>query len=461
LPKSISPIRRAISGSKDFGAPLSAIKKPVVIGLIGAGTVGSGLIQLFLREKELLEQRLGFPLVLSSIADRSIHSLKMDGLSQFKLTTDPMDVISDPEVQIVIELIGGIEPAKTFLLDAINRGKSVVTANKALLALHGEELFSAVRTHGVDIAFEGAVCGGIPILRALREGIGGDRVLSLKGIINGTSNYILTKMTEDRISFSEALSQAQSLGYAEADPTFDVDGMDAAHKLAILGTLSFGVPIPFSEIPVEGIRGINELDIEFGRELGYVLKLLGIAKDHGTSVDLRVHPAFLPEESLLAKVDGVFNAVEVTGRALGTALFYGRGAGADPTASAVMGDILELARGIHSECTLQVPPLGFSWDARHPRPMTPRSEVKSEYYLRFMAHDRPGTLSFLSGILGEHGISIESVIQKGRKKGGSVPVVILTYTATQASIQSALEIIDHSHHVTEPTVLIHVERVSE
>ncbi len=440
---------------------LSANKKPVVIGLIGAGTVGAGVISLFLRELELLEKRLGFPLVLSSIADRSIESIKLDGLSRFRTYTDASAVINDPDVQIVIELIGGIEPAKTFILEAVRKGKSVVTANKALLALHGEEIFAAVRTHGVDIAFEGAVCGGIPILRALREGIGGDRVLSVKGIINGTSNYILTRMTEDRTSFSEALASAQSLGYAEADPTFDVDGMDAAHKLAILGTMSFGVPVSFPDIPVEGIRQIKELDIEFGRELGYVLKLLGIAKDHGSSVDLRVHPAFLPEESLLAKVNGVFNAVEVTGRALGTALFYGRGAGADPTASAVMGDVLELARGIHSRCKLQVPPLGFSWDSRHPRPMTSHAEVRSEFYLRFSAHDRPGTLSFLSGILGEHGISIESVIQKGRKKEGSVPVVILTHTATKASILSALEIIDHSNHVTEPTVLIHVERGSE
>lgn len=434
---------------------------PVVLGLIGLGTVGSGFLKLFLKEQKLIERRLGFPLHLKTIADRRIEKKAEIDLSGIRRTRDPKEVVLDPEIQIVIELIGGIDPARSLLLEAIQRKKSVVTANKALLALHGEELFEAVHRSKTDLAFEGAVGGGIPILRSLREGIGGNSILSVKGIINGTSNYILTRMTCDHIDFETALKDAKKLGYAEADPSLDIDGTDAAHKLAILGTLSFGAPIAFSSIPVQGIREIKTIDIEFGRELGYVLKLLGIAKDHGQSIDLRVHPAFLPEEALLAKVDGVFNAVEVTGDALGPVLFYGRGAGADPTATAVMGDVMELARAVHTGCFHQVPPLGFSWGERKTRPMTGLSDIRSEYYLRFMAPDLPGTLSYLSGVLGDHGISIESVIQKGRQKGGSVPVVIQTHTATEASIRAALDIIDRSTHVTEPTVLIRVEGKTE
>ena len=435
--------------------------EPVILGLIGFGTVGTGFFDLLLKEQKLLERRLGFPLRLKTIADRRIDDKVRQEHSGIRLTQDPQEVIQDPEIQIVIELIGGIEPARTLLLDSIKERKSVVTANKALLALHGEELFAAVHASKTDFAFEGAVGGGIPILRSLREGIGGNRILSIKGIINGTCNYILTRMACEHLDFDTVLKDAQALGYAECDPSLDIDGMDAAHKLAILGTLSFGTPIPFDQIPVEGIRGIQIVDIDFGRELGYTLKLLGIAKDHGSTIDLRVHPAFLPEHSMLAEVDGVFNAVEVTGEALGPALFYGRGAGAEPTATAVMGDVMELARAIHTGCFHQVPPLGFSWNDRIHRPMTGLDEVRSEYYLRFMAHDQPGTLSYLSGVLGDHGISIESVIQKGRKKGGSVPVVILTHTAPESSVRAALHTIDRSSHVTEPTVLIRVEGKAE
>lgn len=436
-------------------------EKPVVLGLIGFGTVGKGFVRLLRKETDLLGRRLGFPLILKTVVDRNIKEKDSPILSGVTLGHDPAMVINDPEIQIVIELIGGIEPARTLLLEAIRKNKSVVTANKALLALHGEELFQAVHAHRTDFAFEGSVGGGIPILRSLREGIGGNRIQSLKGIINGTCNYILTRMTYERHDFETVLREAQSLGYAEADPSFDIDGIDAAHKLAILGTLSFGSPIAFGEIPVEGIRKIQTVDIEFGRELGYVLKLLGIAKDHGSTIDLRVHPAFLPEDSVLAEVDGVFNAVEVYGETLGPALFYGRGAGSDPTATAVMGDVMELARAIHTGCFHQVPPLGFAWNARIPKPITGLSGIRSEYYLRFMAHDEPGTLSYLSGVLGEHDISIESVIQKGRMKGGSVPVVILTHMAPESSVRAALNTIDQSVHVTEPTVLIRVEGNSE
>ncbi|MCL4460531.1 MAG: homoserine dehydrogenase [Nitrospirae bacterium] len=436
-------------------------EKSVVLGLIGYGTVGQGFVRLLRKETDLLGRRLGFPLFLKTVADRNIKEKSSGLLDGVVLSHDPVSVINDPEIQIVIELIGGIEPAKSLLLEAIRKKKSVVTANKALLALHGEELFHAVQAHRTDFAFEGSVGGGIPILRSLREGIGGNRIQSLRGIINGTCNYILTRMTYERQDFETVLREAQSLGYAEADPTFDIDGIDAAHKLAILGTLSFGSPIPFGEIPVEGIRKVQTVDIEFGRELGYVLKLLGIAKDNGTSLDLRVHPAFLPEDSVLAEVDGVFNAVEVNGESLGPALFYGRGAGSDPTATAVMGDVMELARAIHTGCFHQVPPLGFSWNDRIRLPVTGLSGIRSEYYLRFMAPDSPGTLSYLSGVLGEHDISIESVIQKGRKKGGSVPVVILTHTAPESSVRAALNTIDRSVHVTEPTVLIRVEGNAE
>lgn len=440
----------------------SEVNVPVRLGVIGLGTVGQGFLRLLFREEELLRQRLGFPLSLGAVCDRNsslVNSLNLP--KGCKAYGDAMDLISDPEVTLVVELMGGIEPAKTFLLEAMKRGKSVVTANKALLATHGEEIFGAASRYGVDLGFEASVGGGIPILRTLRESLAGDRILKVAGIINGTANYILSRMTREGLEFEKALSEAQRLGYAESDPTFDIDGIDSAHKTAILATMAFGSPVNFSDIPVEGIRHIKPIDLEFGKEFGYVLKLLGIARDRGDSLDIRVHPSFLPEEeSMLAEVDGVFNAIELSGRSLGPLLLFGRGAGGDPTATAVMGDVMECARGIYHSSRGQVPALGFPFSERIRKPVFSLSGLQSEYYLRFMAQDQPGTLSYLSGVLGDRGISIESVIQKGRESGGSVPVVVTTHRASESRIREALDIIDRSAHVTEKTVVIRIEKIS-
>lgn len=434
---------------------------PVRVGIVGLGTVGQGFLRLLLTNQDLYRQRLGFPLQLGGVCERN-HSI----LQSLALPSDCLvfssweDMVKDPRITLVVELIGGIEPARSLILAAMKSGKSVVTANKALLAQHGEEIFGAAASQGVDLGFEAAVGGGIPILRTLRESLAGDRILKLAGIINGTANYILTRMSREGLEFETVLAEAQRLGYAEADPTFDIDGVDSAHKVAILAMMAFGSPIRLEEIPVEGIRHIKPIDLEFGREFGYVLKLLGIAVDHGDSIDIRVHPSFLPENSLLAEVDGVFNAIELSGQFLGPLLLYGRGAGGDPTATAVMGDVMECARGIQHASRGQVPALGFHVADRVRKSLRPLSAIYSEYYLRFMAQDQPGTLSYLSGVLGERGISIESVIQKGRQSGGSVPVVVTTHRATESQIRNALSVIDASDHVTEKTVVIRIEDVS-
>lgn len=431
----------------------------VKVGVIGLGTVGQGFVRLLLKETSHLRQRLGFPLVLGAVCDKNPKTLASLSLpSGCLVTSDAREILSDPEIPLVVELMGGLEPARSIVLEAFAAGKSVVTANKALLAHHGEEIFGAAARHGVDLGFEASVGGGIPILRTLRESLAGDRILKVSGIINGTCNYILSSMSRERVDFGTALREAQRLGYAEADPSFDIDGIDSAHKIAILAAMAFGSPVALPEIPVEGIRHIQPIDIDFGREFGYVLKLLGIATDGGESIDVRVHPCFLPEEtSMLAEVDGVYNAIELLGEALGPLLLFGRGAGGDPTATAVMGDVMECARGIFHNARGQVPALGVPVSLRVVRPLRPIASITSEYYLRFMAQDQPGTLSYLSGVLGEHGISIESVIQKGRQKGGSVPVVVTTHRAAESRVREALAIIDASPHVTEKTVVIRIE----
>ena len=434
---------------------------PVRVGIIGLGTVGQGFLRLLLKNQGLIRERLGFPLALGGVCEKNPETLK--GLTlppECVVYREWKEMVLDPRISLVVELVGGLEPARSILLEAMKAGKSVVTANKALLARHGEEIFGAAASHGVDLGFEASVGGGIPILRTLRESLAGDRILRLAGIINGTANYILTRMSREGLEFETVLSEAQRHGYAESDPTYDIDGIDSAHKIAILATMAFGSPVNLQEIPVEGIRQIKPIDLEFGREFGYVLKLLGIAVDHGDSLDIRVHPSFLPENSLLSEVDGVFNAIELSGQALGPLLLYGRGAGVDPTATAVMGDVMECARGVFHGARAQVPALGFPFSGRIRRPLRPISAIFSEYYLRFMAQDQPGTLSYLAGILGDRGISIESVIQKGRDRGGSVPVVVTTHRATESQIRDSLAIIDASHHVTEKTVVIRIEDVS-
>jgi homoserine dehydrogenase len=365
-------------------------------------------------------------------------------------------------VDVVVELIGGTTVAREVTLAAFAAGKHVVTANKALVAAHGEELLAAAHKAQVDYGFEAAVGGGIPILRALREGFTGDRIQSVQGIVNGTANFILTRMEEERgTSFEAVLAEAQRLGYAEADPTYDVEGIDSAHKLAILVGLAFGGQVRLEDVYVEGITGISPLDIDYAEDFGCRIKLLAIAKradgENGPEFEARVHPTMVPESQLIAQVDGVFNAVAVTGDFVGPTLFYGRGAGAEATASAVVGDIVEVARAIRAGAAARVPPMGFQPAARAPLPIRPMARVESLYYLHFKVDDQPGVLSDIAGVLGRHGISIGRVIQDGRAEHEAVSLVMMTHRAVEQSVQDALAELEKLPSVHASTTLIRVE----
>lgn len=437
------------------------MKNRIAVGLIGFGTVGTGVAKILTNNAEQIRRRLGLPLELVKVADLNITADRGIRLAPSMLTTDTRQVLEDSEIDIVIELIGGYEPAKRFLLDAMAKGKHVVTANKALLAVHGEELFEAACKAGVDIGFEGSVCGGIPILRSLTEGLAADRLLSLYGIVNGTSNYILTRMTDAGRSFVEVLAEAQKAGYAEADPSLDVAGTDAAHKLAILVNLAFGSPVNFKEVYVEGITGITPMDIQYATEFGYTIKLLAIAKLQGDGeaeeLEVRVHPTMIANDSPLARVGGVYNAIQVTGDAVGDIMLYGRGAGSMPTASAVVSDIIDIARNIIHGAQGRVPPCAFQPDQRRPLRIRPIENIVGLYYLRFMVLDKPGVLSQLSGVLGKHDISISSVLQRGRKDGQTVPVVMTTHMAVERNIRASLREIDALPAVSAPTTVVRIE----
>ena len=437
------------------------MKNRIAVGLIGFGTVGTGVAKILTNNAEQIRRRLGLPLELVKVADLNITADRGIRLAPSMLTTDTRQVLEDSEIDIVIELIGGYEPAKRFLLDAMAKGKHVVTANKALLAVHGEELFEAACKAGVDIGFEGSVCGGIPILRSLTEGLAADRLLSLYGIVNGTSNYILTRMTDAGRSFAEVLAEAQKAGYAEADPSLDVAGTDAAHKLAILVNLAFGSPVNFKEVYVEGITGITPMDIQYATEFGYTIKLLAIAKLQGDGeaeeLEVRVHPTMIANDSPLARVGGVYNAIQVTGDAVGDIMLYGRGAGSMPTASAVVSDIIDIARNIIHGAQGRVPPCAFQPDQRRPLRIRPIENIVGLYYLRFMVLDKPGVLSQLSGVLGKHDISISSVLQRGRKDGQTVPVVMTTHMAVERNIRASLREIDALPAVSAPTTVVRIE----
>lgn len=437
------------------------MREGIKVGLIGLGTVGTGVAKVLLGQGELLRRRLGVGLELWRIADLDLKRDRGIRLSKRMLTKDARQIIEDPQIQIVVELIGGIHPAKELLLSAIAKGKHVITANKALLAAHGEEIFEAVHRYGVDIGFEGSVGGGIPIIRVLREGLSANRIESIYGIINGTSNYILTRMSEEGKEFSEVLAEAKAAGYAEADPSLDVEGIDSSHKLAVLVILAFGTPVDFKAIYTEGITQITPLDIEYAREFGYRIKLLAIAKRAGAEIEARVHPTMIPEDLLIAKVGGVYNGIYIVGDAVGETLYYGKGAGAMPTASAVVSDILEIARNILKGASGRVPAASFPPAGRQPQRVKPIEEIESLYYLRIMAQDRPGVLSKISGILGKYNISISSVIQKGRKAGRSVPVVMMTHRALERDIRMALAEIDALPIVSGKTMLIRVEDEEE
>ena len=432
------------------------MKQIINVGIIGLGTVGSGALRILRENAELIRRRVGVPVEVTKVAVRDLRRDRGIAVPVGMLTTDPLQIIEDPNIDIVVELIGGYEPARDLILSAIARGKHVVTANKALLAVHGTEIHEAARRAGVSVGFEGSVGGGIPVIKALKEALAANRILSIYGIINGTSNYILTKMTEEDRPFADVLAEAQRAGYAEADPTFDVGGIDTAHKLAILVNLAFGAHVVLNEIYTEGITSISPLDIDFGRMLGYKLKLLAIAKMHeGGKAEARVHPTMVPDEYPIAKVVGVYNAIQIVGNACEDIMLYGRGAGSLPTGSAVVGDIMDIARQILIEPSRKLP-AGEAGGIEAVQ-FQSMDSIISLYYFRFMALDQPGVLAQISGILGRHRISIAQMIQRGRKEGGSVPLVIMTHKALERDIQKALVEIKALSCITEEPILIRVE----
>jgi len=432
--------------------------KKINVGLIGFGTVGAGVVKILKKNAALIAHRTGAPVELRRIADLDITTDRGVAVKKGLLTTDVRSVLNDPDVDIVVELIGGIEPARTFILQAVAGGKHVVTANKALLSEHGHELFSAAAQHRVDIAFEASVAGGIPIIRAVQESFASDRISGFLGILNGTSNYILSRMTDEGADFRDVLKDAQRQGYAEADPTLDVGGGDAMHKLSVLLGLAFGKTVNPKKIYTEGISQITPLDIAFARELGYRIKLLAICRGTANEVDARVHPTLIPEGHLLSRVNGTFNAIFMQSEDVGPTMFYGKGAGMMPTGSAVVADIISLSRNIVQGITNRVsvfPAQGRALGAIHIKPMR---EIQSRFYLRFSAVDKPGVLSKVAGILGRNHISIHSVVQKGRKvSGGTVPLFMLTHEARESDLQKALKQLDRLSLLKQNTMIIRIE----
>jgi len=429
----------------------------VKVGLIGWGTIGTGVLKVLRAHRADIARRVGRPIEIVAIADLDTTTDRGIPARPARLTTDAAAVIADPAISIVIELIGGYEPARRFVLAAIRAGKDVVTANKALLAVHGEEIVAAAERHGVRLGFEASVGGGIPIVRILKEGLAADRTAAVYGIVNGTCNHILTTMTREGRSFDDVLGEAQRLGLAEADPSTDVDGVDSAHKLALLTTLAFGVAPRVAGIPTEGIRRIEAIDIAFARELGYAIKLLAIARDGRDAVEARVHPTMIPQSHLLADVGGNFNALFVRGAALGPTMYYGQGAGALPTATAVIADLIAAVRDRAVGPGVRVPPWGVPQRALRRLPIRPLAALEGEYYLRVMALDRPGVLARIAGILGRFEISIASVIQKERRAGTTVPVVLRTHRAEERNLTRALAAIGRLAAVRGRPVSIRIE----
>ncbi len=431
---------------------------PVNVGIIGFGTIGSGTAEVLIKNKELISKKIGDEIIIKKIADLDIETDRGVPIDKNILTKDANEIIDDPDIKIVVELIGGTTKAKEFILAAMEKGKHVVTANKALLAEYGKEIYEAAKKYGVGIGFEAAVAGGIPIIGALKEGLSANRIHTVFGILNGTSNYILTKMKEKGLPYKDVVDEAVRLGIAEDPPTLDVDGTDAAHKLAIIVSLISGYPIDYREIYKEGITHITPDDIRFADEFGYVIKLLAIARQREDHIEARVHPTMIPKENMLANVNEVFNAIYVEGDFVGPNLYYGLGAGRRPTGSAVAADIINLARHIINGEKGVIPPLGFSKEEKSSLAIQPIEELKSRYYFRVSAVDRPGVLSLISGILGKYKISIESVIQKGRKKreDDSVPIVMLTHEALEKDVRKAISEIDMLDVVKDKTVVIRV-----
>ncbi len=413
--------------------------EPVKVGLVGLGTVGGGTVNVLRRNQDEIARRAGRGIEVVAASVRDLAAPRICDTTGIRMTTDPFAVVNDPEVQVVCLLLGGEEPARALALRAIELGKHVVTANKMLIALHGNEIFRAAQQKGVVVAFEAAVAGGIPIIKAIREGLAGNRIEWLAGIINGTGNFILTEMRDKGSDFADVLAEAQRLGYAEADPTFDVEGIDAAHKLTILASIAFGIPLQFEQASIEGITRITREDVGYAEALGYRIKHLGIAKRGAQGVELRVHPALIPERRLIANVDGVKNAVLVMSDAVGPTLYYGAGAGADATASAVVADLVDVVRTMTADPENRVPHLAFQADALRDLPILPMSEVETAYYLRLTAEDRPGALADITRILADEGISIEALLQKEAPEDETdIPVIILTHRVKEGRMNSAI-----------------------
>ncbi|MED5262634.1 MAG: homoserine dehydrogenase [Myxococcota bacterium] len=441
--------------------PKNRKKDGVGVGLIGLGTIGTGVARVLRQNGDLIAERMGAPLRLIRIADIDTETDRGVNLDGIVFDADAQGLVEDPQVDIVVELIGGYDVARRFTLEAIRAGKHVVTANKALLALHGREIFGAAAAAGVDVAFEASVGGGIPILRSLREGLCANRIHSVQGILNGTTNYVLTEMEKTGESFEIALKRAQDLGYAEADPTFDVDGIDAAHKLCLLAAMAFGVDLDFNDIPTEGIRHLVPLDFEIAAEFDYRIKMLGIAKEepsHPGRIEARVHPTLIPRSSMLAAVDGALTAFLVDGDAVGSTLYYGAGAGEMPTASAVVADLMELGREVCRESAGRVAPLSYPQQNLSSPRVLPLGELQGRLYLRFEVVDLPGVLSHVTGGLADHGIGIESVIQRGPSATGEpVTVVVWTHPSPEAAVREALKRIDTGPEVLSPTRVLRIE----
>ncbi len=423
------------------------------IGLVGFGTVGIGMAKCLLENRDLLTKRAGIPLVLKVIADVDLKTDRGVDTAGIHMTADAREIIRDPEIDVIVELVGGTGIAERFISEALDAGKDVVTANKALLAEKGEPLFRKAAERGRHLFFEGAVCGGIPIIDSLRNGLSGARIRSICGIVNGTCNYILTRMSEEGSDFRQVLQDAQASGYAEADPSADVEGRDSAHKSSILASLAFGQAVPFKDLYVEGITEVSGFDINYARELGYVVKLLAIAKEEEDSLDVRVHPTMIPEGTQLASVRGVFNAVEITGEPVGTVLLYGQGAGGGATGNAVASDLIQIARLRAGGWE----PRGASNFFTPGKPLKPMSEVHCPYYLRFRTADRPGVIAKISTILGDRGISIASLIQHAATHPDWVPVVLMTHEAQDKNVTDALDLIDGLDVVLEKTFAMRVE----
>ncbi len=435
--------------------------KPIQVGLLGIGTVGSGVFTVLARNQEEIKRRAGRGIRIHTVADLNTQRAQELVKGQAEVVDDARKVIQNPEIDIVVELIGGYGIAKDLVLEAIAAGKHVVTANKALIAVHGNEIFKAAHAKGVMVAFEAAVAGGIPIIKALREGLSANRIEWIAGIINGTTNFILSEMRDKGLDFNTVLKEAQRLGYAEADSTFDIEGIDAAHKATIMSAIAFGVPMQFAQAHVEGITKLSAVDIKYAEQLGYRIKLLGITKKNPNGIELRVHPTLVPTKRLLANVEGAMNAVQVHGDAVGTTLYYGKGAGSEPTASAVIADLVDVTRLQTADPENRVPHLAFQPDALQNIPILPMAEVTTSYYLRLAVADQAGVLAEITRILAAHGVSIDALLQKEAAEGESqTDLVILTHETKEKNLMAALSEIQDLKTVMGEIVKIRLENLS-